>query len=60
MNGTAARPSRSRRAHGLHVSRIDGTPLIYNMEDVYMPDLLIARIDDARAVLDLLTEMATA
>lgn len=48
------------RAHGLHCSRIDGTPLIYNMEDVYMPDLLIARIDDARAVLDLLTEMATA
>lgn len=48
------------RAHGLHCSRIDGTPLVYNMEDVYMPDLLIARIDDARAVLDLLTKMAAA
>jgi 3'(2'), 5'-bisphosphate nucleotidase len=30
-------------AHGLHVSRIDGSPLIYNQADVYMPDLLICR-----------------
>ncbi|WP_085809982.1 3'(2'),5'-bisphosphate nucleotidase CysQ [Sphingomonas sp. TZW2008] len=28
-------------AHGLHCSRIDGSPLIYNREDVYLPDLLI-------------------
>lgn len=28
-------------AHGLHCSRIDGTPLRYNREDVYLPDLLI-------------------
>ena len=41
-------------AHGLHCSRIDGSPLIYNREDVYMPDLLIARTDDARRVLDIL------
>ena len=47
------------RAYGLHCSKIDGTPLVYNREDVYMPDLLIARIDDARAVLDLLQDMAT-
>tara|TARA_R110001606_G_scaffold163981_3_gene308281 strand:- start:1204 stop:1935 length:732 start_codon:yes stop_codon:yes gene_type:complete len=30
-------------AHGLHVSRVDGSPLIYNQRDVYMPDLLICR-----------------
>lgn len=30
-------------AHGLHVSRADGSPLIYNRRDTYMPDLLICR-----------------
>ncbi len=30
-------------AHGLHASRIDGSPLRYNQADVYMPDLLICR-----------------
>jgi 3'(2'), 5'-bisphosphate nucleotidase len=29
------------QAAGLHVSRIDGSPLVYNQADVYMPDLLI-------------------
>ncbi|EQB30605.1 3'(2'),5'-bisphosphate nucleotidase CysQ [Sphingobium ummariense] len=41
------------RAHGLHCSRIDGSPLIYNQADVYMPDLLICRKEHARQVLDL-------
>lgn len=36
---------------GLHVSRIDGTPLVYNQEDVYMPDLLICRKEHAQMVL---------
>jgi 3'(2'), 5'-bisphosphate nucleotidase len=30
-------------AAGLHVSRVDGTPLIYNNENPYLPDLLICR-----------------
>jgi len=38
-------------AHGLHASRIDGSPLIYNQEDTYMPDLLICRHEHADAVL---------
>ncbi|MEP6869847.1 MAG: 3'(2'),5'-bisphosphate nucleotidase CysQ, partial [Novosphingobium sp.] len=38
-------------AHGLHVSRIDGSPLIYNQADVYMPDLLICRKEHAARVL---------
>ena len=46
------------RAYGLSCTRIDGTPLVYNNEDVYLPDLLIARPTDARMVLDLLLEMA--
>jgi 3'(2'), 5'-bisphosphate nucleotidase len=40
-------------AHGLHVSRVDGTPLIYNQADVYMPDLLICRPEWAERVLGL-------
>ena len=30
-------------AAGLHASRIDGSPLVYNNEDPYLPDLLICR-----------------
>lgn len=36
---------------GLHASRIDGSPLIYNRKDVYMPDLLICRKEHADMVL---------
>ena len=39
-------------AHGLHCSRIDGSPLIYNQRDTYMPDLLICRKDHAARVLE--------
>ncbi len=39
-------------AHGLHASRADGSPLIYNQRDTYMPDLLICRQDHAALVLD--------
>ena len=38
-------------AHGLHCSRIDGAPLIYNRQDTYMPDLLICRKEHAARVL---------
>lgn len=40
-------------AYGLHCSRIDGAPLIYNREDVYLPDLLICRREHAERVLEL-------
>jgi 3'(2'), 5'-bisphosphate nucleotidase len=30
-------------AAGLHTSRIDGSPLVYNSEHPYLPDLLICR-----------------
>ena len=38
--------------HGLHCSRVDGSPLIYNRHDTYMPDLLICRKEHAEMVLD--------
>ena len=44
------------RAHGLHCSRIDGSPLIYNQADTYLPDLLICRQADAERVLALIAE----
>lgn len=39
------------QAHGLHVSRADGSPLRYNAPDPYLPDLLICRKEWARPVL---------
>jgi 3'(2'), 5'-bisphosphate nucleotidase len=41
------------RAHGLHCSRIDGSPLLYNQQDTYLPDLLICRPELAEEALDL-------
>lgn len=49
-------PAAVAAAHGLHVSRVDGSPLLYNQQDVYMPDLLICRKDHAQMVLDILLQ----
>lgn len=38
-------------AAGLHCSRLDGSPLLYNRPDPYLPDLLICRPEHAAAVL---------
>jgi 3'(2'), 5'-bisphosphate nucleotidase len=45
-------------ANGLHASRIDGTPLSYNQQNTYMPDLLICRHDHAEEVLRLVKDIA--
>jgi 3'(2'), 5'-bisphosphate nucleotidase len=42
------------QAHGLHCSRIDGSPLTYNNRDTYVPDLLICRKEHAARVLGLI------
>jgi 3'(2'), 5'-bisphosphate nucleotidase len=44
-------------AHGLHCSRIDGSPLIYNQADTYMPDLLICRTEHVAQVLDMVRSL---
>jgi 3'(2'), 5'-bisphosphate nucleotidase len=36
---------------GLHCSRIDGSPLVYNQQNTYMPDLLICRKEHAEQIL---------
>ncbi len=47
----SAAPVAVAQAFGLHCSRIDGSPLVYNRADVYMPDLLICRKEHAADVL---------
>ena len=44
-------PAAVAAAYGLHISRIDGSPLVYNQADVYMPDLLICRKEHAEQAL---------
>ncbi|WP_174297441.1 3'(2'),5'-bisphosphate nucleotidase CysQ [Sphingomonas bacterium] len=44
-------------AAGLHVSRIDGSPLRYNLANTWLPDLLICRPELARRVLALVEAM---
>lgn len=46
-------------AHGLHASRIDGSPLRYNQANVYLPDLLICRKEHAEKILGLIAELAS-
>ena len=43
-------------AAGLHVSRADGSPLVYNCANPYLPDLLICRTELAEEVLRLAAE----
>jgi 3'(2'), 5'-bisphosphate nucleotidase len=38
-------------AAGLHVSRLDGSPLVYNQPNPYLPDLLVCRPELAERVL---------
>lgn len=50
-------PAAVAAAHGLHVSRVDGSPLLYNQRDTYMPDLLICRKEWADTVLSLVAKI---
>jgi 3'(2'), 5'-bisphosphate nucleotidase len=50
----SAAPAAVAAAAGLHVSRIDGSPLRYNDPDPWLPDLLVCRPELAEPVLDAL------
>lgn len=52
----SAAPVAVAAAAGLHVSRIDGSPLVYNLPDTYLPDLLVCRPELAPACLAALAE----
>lgn len=43
-------------AAGLHCSRLDGSPLVYNQEDTYLPDLIICRKEIAGDILKAVAE----
>lgn len=47
----SAAPVAVARAAGLHTSRIDGSPLVYNREDPKLPDLVVCRPELAERVL---------
>ena len=47
----SAAPAAVALAAGLHVSRIDGSPMVFNERDPWLPDLLICRRELAEAVL---------
>jgi 3'(2'), 5'-bisphosphate nucleotidase len=53
-------PAAVAQAAGLHVSRVDGSPLVYNAENPYLPDLLICAPELAERVLKLVREKAAA
>jgi 3'(2'), 5'-bisphosphate nucleotidase len=46
----SAAPVAVARAAGLHCSRVDGRPLVYNQPDPWLPDLLICRPELAGAM----------
>jgi 3'(2'), 5'-bisphosphate nucleotidase len=44
-------------AAGLHASRIDGSPLVYNSEHPYLPDLVVCRAELAESILAAIAEV---
>ena len=54
----SAAPVAVAAAHGLHCSRIDGSPLVYNRPDAYLPDLLVCRAELREAALDALAQLS--
>jgi 3'(2'), 5'-bisphosphate nucleotidase len=54
----SAAPVAVAAAAGLHVSRLDGSPLAYNQANPWLPDLLICTLELAPAVIALCREAA--
>jgi 3'(2'), 5'-bisphosphate nucleotidase len=50
----SAAPVAVARAAGLHTSRVDGSPLVYNRRDTWLPDLVVCQQHLARPVLEAL------
>lgn len=48
----SAAPVAVARASGLFTSRIDGSPLRYNQDDVYLPDLVVCRPELSEQILE--------
>ena len=52
----SAAPVAVARAAGLHTSRTDGSPLVYNQRDPYLPDLVVCRPELAGALLSAIAD----
>jgi|HubBroStandDraft_2_1064218.scaffolds.fasta_scaffold111571_3 3'(2'), 5'-bisphosphate nucleotidase len=55
-----AAPAAVAWAAGLHASRIDGSPLVYNQADLLMPDILVCRPALAGSLLQAIREVTNA
>ena len=54
-----AAPVAVARAAGLHCSRVDGSPLVYNADDTSLPDLVVCRPELAEGILDFVRRHGT-
>lgn len=52
----SAAPVAVARSAGLFTSRVDGSPLVYNNRDPYLPDLIVCRPELSDAILEYLAE----
>ena len=52
----SAAPAAVALAAGLHASRLDGSPLVYNARDPWLPDFIVCRPEFAEAVLKAMWE----
>jgi 3'(2'), 5'-bisphosphate nucleotidase len=55
----SAAPVAVASAAGLFTSRVDGTPLLYNQEDVYLPDLIVCRPELAERIVEFVKRHGT-
>ncbi len=55
----SAAPVAVARAAGLFTSRVDGSPLVYNQDDVLLPDLIICRPELSQLILEFVREHGT-
>lgn len=55
----SAAPVAVARAAGLFTSRVDGSPLVYNQDDVLLPDLVVCRPELAEPILWFVREHGT-
>jgi len=54
-----AAPVAVARASGLHCSRVDGSPLVYNEKDTSLPDLIVCRPELAEQIIEFVRRHGT-
>lgn len=52
----SAAPVALARSAGLYTARLDGSPLVYNTPDLWLPDLVVCRPELATPVLEALRQ----